>query len=96
MTDQSMACAARRAARYWSAAGAPVFVFSFDHVHQGIWHEGCVYGDSFVQPSQQVDPGSNITADTCAACKSTSNHLPLRVYAYRICSKLRYDLTGCL
>ena len=63
MTDQSMACAARRAARAWAGLKMPVFMFSFDHLRFGFWNYGCNSGNGL---SHIPNPGDNVTKDYCA------------------------------
>jgi hypothetical protein len=62
-TDQSMACASRRAARYWALREQPAYVFSWDHVTKGDWNPGCVQQ----QDLQPLDPGTNVSKNSCAS-----------------------------
>ena len=76
MTDQSMACAARRVARYWEHhhqhrmknedPQGGVFMFSFDHAPTGSWNEGCINGDGLLRLAGEINPGTNHSADICA------------------------------
>ena len=65
-TDQSMSCAARRAARRWTqdVENPPVYVFSFDHAPTGDWNSGCIQGDALLNLT--ISPGTNISNNTCA------------------------------